>query len=117
LKKLKPPTDPTSTAPGTGLLLLRSLAPLSPADGWHILAQYPPNNVSRILGSILEPDDLATLLRILQYAQATDGETVKTVMTGLLGAPRIRMNAAMLDQPDRAIADTLWATHSSSKWP
>jgi hypothetical protein len=116
-RDVKPPTDPTSTAPGTGLLLLRALSPLSPADGWAILRQYPPSNIPLILGAVLEPDTLAILIRVLQHGHTSDATTVHSIMTGLQKAPRIRMNAAMLDEPDRAIATKLWSSHSTTNWP
>lgn len=116
-RDLKPPTDPTSTAPGTGLLLLRALSPLSPADGWAILRQYPPSNIPLILGAVLEPDTLAILIRVLQHGHTSEATTVHSIMTGLQKAPRIRMNAAMLDEPDRAIATKLWSSHSTTNWP
>ena len=124
-RQFEPPLDPTSTAPGSGIALLRYLAP--PSLGWDALQHYPPGNVPIILGPLLEPDSLANLLAALHHGVNTvhsdeeDGATrerVRAVMMGMKGMPRWKVNAAMLSKSEREMGREIWEEcGGEGAWP
>ena len=118
VKSAQPPTDPRSIAPGAGLALLRTLQASSCTVGWDILALYPTVNVATILGPILEPDTLGLLLAILRVGIDHDMARVKEIMQGLRSAPRIKLNAAMLDSSVSQTGREVWeACGQKDRWP
>ncbi|WOO84615.1 RNA polymerase II-associated protein 3 [Vanrija pseudolonga] len=104
-----PPPDPTSTAPGAGLALLRALRSLSPAEGQAYLRHYPASNIARITAPVLEPDSLGLLLAALGAGGPEDAEWTREVLSGLRATPRWRMNAAMLSSAERKAGERAWA--------
>lgn len=97
---------------------MRVLQQHSASEGWSVLVQYPPANIPLILGSVLEPDTLGTLLLALQAGLADDTDKVGIVMNGLQTSPRIKLNAAMLDDVHRRLARELWeVSGGQGGWP
>ena len=122
-RPFEPPSDPTSTAPGSGLTLLRHLHP--PRVGWAALQHYPPQNVAIILGPLLEPDSLAQFLAALRHGLSSRSvdltnakARIKTIMQGLKSTSRWRINVAMLSKTEAQIGRTLWEEcGAEGSWP
>ncbi|WVQ93940.1 hypothetical protein IAU59_001018 [Kwoniella sp. CBS 9459] len=126
---LPPHVDTKSTAPGAGLQLLRYLSPTaSPASNYAILSFYPPGNIPKILGDLLEPDNLGLILLALDKGiqshlasddskssksdpELTSGLTlsgVREIITGLKKTKRWGMNVAMLSRKEREAGERVW---------
>ena len=126
-RQFDPPLDPTSTASGSGIALLRYLSP--PSTGWQAIQHYPSANIAKILSPLLEPDSLAYLIAALHHGISVSAthddekgeaarERVKDVMWGMKSMPRWKVNAAMLSRSEREMGRSTWEKcGGEGEWP
>ncbi|WVN85965.1 uncharacterized protein L203_101123 [Cryptococcus depauperatus CBS 7841] len=102
--------DVASTSPGAGLSLLRHLT-LSPPYNFSLISLYPPANIPKILGNLLEPDTLGLVLMALKDGSkrgAEDKARVRVLFEGLRATKRWKMNTAMLSTAEKEAGQEAW---------
>jgi len=106
-----PPRNPSSTAAGAGLSLLRKLnSYVDPSQSFRFLSHYPPQVIPRILAPVLEPDTLGHVLLALRSGAEVEGQRprVREILEGLKQMPRWRMNVAMLLPKEKEAGEEAW---------
>lgn len=124
-----PPSDPSCSAPGAGLPLVRQLSTLSPSHSWAFLRYYPPEVIPKILSNIITPDILGQLFTALNYGLShppsdssqdleSEKERVRTILTGLKSIPRWKTNVFMLNRQEKEQGQQAWAlSGTQGSWP
>lgn len=95
------PPNPSSTAPGAGLALLRKLSALPQPQRSAYLQHYTPEVIAQIVDPVLEPDGLGVLLASI--ADSQDDAWARKVILGLKHTRRWKMNMAMLSRAERQL--------------
>ena len=106
IRKTHVSTPPTT--PGAGLVLVRQLSTLSPAESWSLLTHYPPQTIPQLIAPLLEPDTLAHLLLALRHGVVTDKDRVRDTLQHLKTTPRWKINMAMLSPHERKAGQEAW---------
>lgn len=101
-RSFTPPSNPHSTAAGSGLSLIRTLSALSPQDGFTYLRHYAPAMIAKLMDGLLDPDALGLILRALDAGKGTGNDDwIEQVIAGLKSNKRWRMTELMLPKSDR----------------
>lgn len=101
-RSFTPPSNPHSTAAGSGLSLVRTLGTLSPQDRFTYLRHYSPAVIAKLMDGLLDPDALGLILRALDAGKGTGNDDwIKQVIAGLKSNKRWRMTELMLPKSDR----------------